>query len=265
MVDMLHEIHTMNRYRMGYVPPYLLTHPGPDVRMSYIQDLILFGEKKPYEQTDDFNFQRVKKRIISMTTEPEKLISSNRNLLASIKPDSPEAAMVHYILSQAYLAAADYNKAENELRKTMTTYPDKTILKTDLGVIFLKWGQYEMALSLLQEADKAERNNAYTLYNLAGTYEKTGELQRAAELYEGLITMIPDYSQLYFKLANVEASLGKKGEGFYYYGYYYFYEGDLEKAKRHYANAVSLLPQDSRMKADAENMLKKIARFEKED
>jgi len=101
MVKMLRKIHTMNRYRMGYVPPYLLTHPGPDVRMSYIQDLILFGEKKPHVQTDNFDFQRVKSRVISMTTEPEKLISSNRNLLASIKPDSPEAAMVHYILSQA--------------------------------------------------------------------------------------------------------------------------------------------------------------------
>jgi len=265
MVHMLGKIHTMNRYRMGYVPPYLLTHPGADIRMSYIQDLILFGEKKPYEQTDNFNFQRIKSRVISMTTEPEKLISSSLSLLTSINSDSREAAMVHYILSQAYLAAADYNKAENELRKTMADYPDKTILKTDLGVIFLKSGQYEAALSLLQKTDKEDRNNAYTLYNLAWIYEKTGKVQVAADLYEGLISIIPDYSQLYFQLANVEASLGKKGEGFYYYGYYYYYEGDLENAKRHYTKAISLLPRDSRMKIDAENMLKKIARFEKEE
>jgi len=265
MVDMLHEIHTMNRYRMGYVPPYLLTHPGPDVRMSYIQDLLLFSEKKPYEQTDEFNFQRFKSRVIGMTKEPVKLLSSYQDKLSSMEADSNKAAMVHYVLSQAYLAAADYVKAENELRKTMAVYPDKTILKTDLGVIFLKSGQYKMALSLLQEADKTERNNAYTLYNLAMTYEKTGELQKAADLYEGLISMMPDYSQLYFQLANVQGSLGNKGEGFYYYGYYYFYEGDLEKAKQHYAKALSLLPRESRKKAEAENMLKKIARFEKEE
>jgi len=46
MVDMLRKIHNMNRYRQGYVPPYLLTHPGPDIRMSYIQDLSMFSEKK---------------------------------------------------------------------------------------------------------------------------------------------------------------------------------------------------------------------------
>ena len=265
MVNTLHEIHTTNRYRMGYVPPYLLTHPGPDVRMSYIQDLILFSEKKPYIQTDNFNFQRFKSRVASLTKEPEKLVSFYQNQLSSLEKDSPEIAMIHYGLSQAYLAAADYMKAEDALRKAMEVYNDKTILKTDLGVIYFKSGNYKMALSQLQEAEKAERNNAYTIFNLAMTYEKTGELQKAADLYEGLLSMMPDYSQLYFQLANIKASLGNKGEGFYYYGNYYWYEGDLNNAKYHYTKAVSLLPQDNPLKKDAENMLKKITRFEKEE
>jgi predicted Zn-dependent protease len=67
MVDMLHELHTMNRYRMGYVPPYLLTHPGPDVRMSYIQDLIIFSDKKQYIQGDEFRFLRFKNRVLSLS------------------------------------------------------------------------------------------------------------------------------------------------------------------------------------------------------
>jgi predicted Zn-dependent protease len=71
MVNMLHEIHTMNRYRMGYVPPYLLTHPGPDVRMSYIQDLILFSEKKKYVKVDQFPFQRFKCRVLSLSKDPQ--------------------------------------------------------------------------------------------------------------------------------------------------------------------------------------------------
>ena len=137
-----------------------------------------------------------------------------------MEPGSNEAAMANYGLSQAYLAASYYMNAENELRKTMTVYNDKTILKTDLGVIFLKSGKYSMALSQLQEAEKAERNNAYTIFNLAMTYEKTDELQKASDLYERLLSMIPDYSKLYYQLANVKASSCKQGEGFYYYGYY---------------------------------------------
>jgi predicted Zn-dependent protease len=242
MVDMLHEIYTINRYRMGYVPPYLLTHPQPEVRMSYIQDLILFSEKKEYVQVDDFPFQRFKSRVISMTKEPMQLVLYYQKVLSSLEPDS-EAA----------------------LRKTLAFYPDKPILKADLGVIYLKSGRYDEALKLLQEAKRAERNNAYAGFYLAMAFEKTGKLQEASDLYEELLIMMPDYSQLYYQLANVKASLGKQGEGFYYYGYYYWYEGDLNSAKYHYSKALSLLPQDSQMKINAENMLKKIAQFEKEE
>jgi len=265
MVDMLHKIYTMNRYQQGYVPPYLLTHPNPDIRMSYIQDLILFSDKKPYIKFDEFPFQRFKSRVICLTREPMPLIQQYETAVKSMKPDTPEAAMDHYMLSQAYLAASDYEKAEEELRKTMSFYPNKTILKTDLGVISLKAGRDQMALSQLQEADNKERNDAYTTFYLAQALEKTGKLQEAASLYERLLTTIPTYSQLYYKLANVKGALNNQGEGFYYYGYYYWYEGDLKSAKHHFSKSVSLLPQDSHMRAEAQNMLKKIARIEKKD
>ena len=264
MVDMLHEIHTVNRYRMGYVPPYLLTHPGPDVRMSYIQDLILFSEKKPYVKTDEFPFQRFKSRVISLSKDPMQLIFYYQNTIAAMAPDSQATAMAHYVLSQAYLAAADYDNAERSLRRTMAFYPDKPILKADLGVIYLKSGRYDEAVDLLQETKRAERNNGYANFYLAVAYEKMGKLQEAADLYEELLVTMPDYAKLYYQLANLKAKLAKQGEGFYYYGYYYWYEGDLKSAQYHFSRSVALLPQENQKKADAENMVRKIAEFEKE-
>ncbi len=265
MVDMLHEIHTMNRYRMGYVPPYLLTHPGPDVRMSYIQDLVLFSPKKDYVQVDEFPFQRFKSRIISLSKDPMQLVTYYQNGIVSMEPGSQAAAMAHYVLSQAYLAAADYDNAEKSLRQTMAFYPDRPILQADLGVIYFRSGRYDESLNLLQEARRAEHSNAYAGFYLAMLDEKTGKLQAASDLYEDLLAMMPDYAKLYYQLANLKAKIDKQDEGFYYYGYYYWYEGDLLNAKRHFSRAVSLLPQESRKKADAENMLSKIARIEKEN
>jgi predicted Zn-dependent protease len=264
MVDMLHEIHTMNRYRMGYVPPYLLTHPGPDVRMGYIQDLILFSPKKQYIDVDEFPFQRFKSRVISLTKDPIQLISYYQNSVATMEPDSRASAMAHYVLSQAYLIAADYDKAETALRRTMAFFPDKQILQADLGVIYLKSGKYDEALNLLQTSKRTGRDNGYASYYLAMLYEKTGKLQMASELYEELLGIMPDYSKLYYQLANVKAKLNKQEEGFYYYGYYYWYEGNLTSAKNHFLQAVTMLPKDSRKKTEAENMLKKIDKFEKE-
>jgi predicted Zn-dependent protease len=264
MVNMLHEIHTMNRYRMGYVPPYLLTHPGPDVRMSYIQDLILFSEQKKYVTVDQFPFQRFKSRVISLSRDPVQLVSYYQRATATMEPDSQAAAMAYYVLSQAYLAAADFDKAEKSLGKTMAFFPNKQILKADLGIIYLKAGKFNEALGLLQETRRLERSNAYASFYLAQAYEKTGKLQAASELYEELLVMMPDYAKLYYQLANIKAKLNKEEEGFYYYGYYYWYEGNLLSAKTHFARAVALLPKDGQKKADAENMLRKISRFEKE-
>ncbi len=264
MVDMLREIYTINRYRMGYVPPYLLTHPGPEVRMSYIQDLILFSHKKKYEQVDEFPFQRFKSRVISLSKNPMELISYYQSTMDSMKPDSREAAMAHYLLSQAYLAASDYKNAEKSLRVTMDYFPDKPILKADLGVIYIKTGKYAEALALLEEARKADRNNGYAIFYLAMAYEKTGKLQEASALYEQLLVKMPDYTKLYYQLANLKAKMDRQGEGFYFYGYYYWYEGELQNAKHHFSRAVALLPPESLQKTEAEKMLRKIDRFEKE-
>ncbi len=264
MVHMLHEIHTMNRYRMGYVPPYLLTHPGPDVRMGYIQDLILFSPGKQYTEVDEFPFQRFKSRVISLSRDPMQLISYYQDAVTGMEPDSRESAMAHYVLSQAYVNAADYENAEKSLRTTMAYFPDKPALKADLGVIYLKAGRYDAALKLLQEAERENHNDGFTDFYLAMLYEKIGKLQEASDLYEELLVAMPDYTKLYYQLANLKAKLNKEGEGFYYYGFYYFYEGDLINAKHHFSKSVALLPKDSRMKTEAENVLKKIDRFEKE-
>ncbi len=265
MVNMLRKIHNINRYRQGYIPPYLLTHPGPDIRMSYIQDLALFSAPKKYQQTDEFLFQRFKSRIICMTKDPIQLIHYYQNVITSLVESDPEqAAMANYILSQAYLAAADYKNAEDALRKTMAFYPDRPILKADLGVLYLKSGRLEEALVNLQEARRAERDNAYATFYLAMTLEKTGKAKEASGLYEELLITIPDYAKLYYQLANVKASLGQQGEGFYYYGYYYWYEGDLNNARNYFTKAITLLPSESYLKTNAETMVKKIAQFEKE-
>ena len=95
-------------------------------------------------------------------------------------------------------------------------------------------------------------------------YEKIGKLQEAADLYEELLVVMPDYVKLYYQLANLKAQMKNQGEGFYYYGYYYWYVADMLSAKYHFTKSVALLPQESQKKALAENMLRKIARFEEQ-
>jgi predicted Zn-dependent protease len=263
MVEMLREIRNINRYRYGKIPQYLLTHPGPDVRMGYVQDLILFSEEKKYRKIDDFNFHRIKKRISAMTRDPVKLIFYYQGMLAANQLEQTEAIMIQYGLSQAYSAVAEYDKAEKSLREVISFFPSKTILKTDLAVIFMKTGRYQEALALLLDARKKNRQNAYTIYNLAQAHEKNGRPNEAIKLYEELTQLIPDYTKVYFQIGNIKSSQGDKGESHYNLGIYYWYEGDFSSAKHHFAQAIIYLPEESKQRNNAADMLKKIAKFEK--
>ena len=265
MVDMLREIRNVNRYRQGTIPPYLLTHPGPDMRMGYIQDLILFSDKKQYKIVDDFEFQRIKQRIISITKDPIKNIPYYQNVASTGQEANEDTVMLKYGLSQAYLAAAEYDKAAEVLQEVISYYPTKTILKTDLGVIYYKSGRYKDGLELLLAARRLNPKDAYTIYNLALTYEKAGRPTEAVKFYKELILLAPDFTKVYFHLGNIMATKGNKGEGYYNLGIYYWYEGDLSSARHHFSQAVKHLPADSKLYDNSLKLLEKIAKYTKQD
>jgi len=265
MVDMLRGIRKVNRYRHGTIPPYLLTHPGPDMRMGYIQDLILFSDKKQYRLVDDFEFQRIKQRIISITKDPIKNIPYYQNVVVTEQEETADTAMLKYGLSQAYLVAAEYDKAAKMLQEVISYYPTKPILKTDLGVIYYKSGRYEEGLESLSVARRLDPKNAFTIYNLALTLEKMGKVEEAVELYKELTLLIPDFTKIYFQLGNIMVTHDNKGEGYYNLGIYSWYEGDLPSAKHHFLQATKHLPAESKLHENSLILLKKISKYQKQD
>ena len=264
MVDMLSEIRNVNRYRHGRIPPYLLTHPGPDMRMGYIQDLVLFSDKKQYADVDDFEFQRIKQRLISITRDPIRMISYYQNVTAAAQQETPETMMLKYGLSQVYLAAAEFDKAAETLQEVIAYYPSRVILKTDMGVIHYKAGRYQQALDLLFETRRQKPKNGFTIYNLAMTLEKAGRLEEAIKYYEELILLIPDFTKVYFLLGNIKISHLNKGEGYYNLGIYYWYEGDLSSSRHHFTQAVKHLPAESQQRENSVKMLEKITKYQKQ-
>ncbi len=66
MVTMLQKMVRISKYRLGNTPPYLLTHPEPERRVGYVQDLLYIDKGKKYPEHSDFAFQRFKARILAL-------------------------------------------------------------------------------------------------------------------------------------------------------------------------------------------------------
>lgn len=263
MVEMLSTMRKISLYSGGNIPPYLQTHPQPEVRLGYVQDLLLFSKKMQYRKIDEFDFLRTKYRILTLTKPAGDLISSYSKKIPDIDKVTQANVMDLYGLALAYQANGEYAKAEEALKKVMVIQPDKSILKADLGVLSFEAGRYQEARKLLQEARAEDHEDAYASFYLARSLAQTGETSRAASLYEELLQVLPDYSSLYYQLGNIKAAAGDKGAGYYYLGNYYWYEGDANMARTHLSQALKMLPATAPLHDKAKEMLAKIERLEK--
>ncbi len=264
--DMLSMIQRMIRLSrsQGKVPPYLLTHPAPENRYGYIEDLLYQDQTpKAFKPADDFAFQRIKYRILSLTKEPQDILPQLLTKAQTADTKSVEGAMVHYGLFLAYLANREYTKAETELGTVMQRFPDRPILLADLGVLYLDSGQTAQALDTLNQAVQRDPTNAYALFNQAMALQQLGKANKALTIYQELLPVLPDYARLHYQIGQIKAGQGDTAAGHYELGVYHWYEGDVKTARYHLREAMRDQPDGSPIKRKAQELLATIDRLEK--
>ncbi len=264
METMLEKMHRVSVYRSANIPPYLLTHPEPKQRKGYVEDLMMASSSQPktYRPADNFLFLRMKYRVLSLTRDPSTFRA--QLLRKSSQGKEQQSIMAQYGLALLSQSGADYAKAESYLNSVIQTYPDRAILKTDQATLFMQSGRPNEALALLEAAHAAEPDCAHTTYTLAQTLEQRGEQQKALQLFEELLPVLPDQAKLYRTVGNLKTRLGKKGVGHYYLGHYFWMTGDAKSAKYHLNETLKDSAVEQSLAVKARTLLTDIERIEKD-
>lgn len=239
MLVMLNKMYKESKIRMGNIPPYLLTHPQPKLRMGYVEDLIHVKGTDQYRQFDQFAFRRLQKRIASLTIEPQKLYGKYRKE-AREATDEDVRKMATYGLALADMATGNYEQSVEKLREVMKFYPDQPVLLADLGMVYLQWGKLETALMYLEEARSKDPGSWYSTFYLARTLEQTGDIDRAEALYKQVQGYNADYPGVYFQLAQIASKKGNIGLSHLYLGKNAYYEGNFPNSIFHLKKARDL-------------------------
>ncbi|MCX5875325.1 MAG: M48 family metalloprotease [Deltaproteobacteria bacterium] len=262
MVSMLKKMRRVSRYQRKQVPTYLVTHPEPENRISYIEDLIQQDQQRKIQTQDEFAYQRFKYRVQALTRDTQSILPILKN-----KAEEPgilqSDPMVFFGLSQFYLANRDYQKAEESLQKVITRFPDKLILKTDLGRIKFEAGETKKALEIFQEIKKQAPDEAYNAYYLAKALQQAGEPAQAVLIYENLTERMPTYAKLYQEIGKIRAALGNKALGHYNLALYQYYEGSSLQARYHIEQALKGLSEKDPLFAKIQELRNKIVRIDK--
>ena len=266
MEEMLRTMRRITRYRSDQIPPYLLTHPNPEARMEYVQSLLDYQRSKVpqgyYKKTDNFDFLRMKHRVMVSASEPQKAKAYFSNILASGK-DQDERMMATYGLAILQAKEFNFTKGLKELAKVQSYFPGHSILDVDAGVMYLDSGDTGRAVVLLESAAKDDPDDMYAAFYLAQAYSKTGKIEAAEQLYREIMRTMPEYPQVYFELGRIKSGQGLVWESNFYLAKYYLYEGKIDYAKE-YLEKVKRNPASTEaIRNEAEELLDHLEKLEK--
>jgi predicted Zn-dependent protease len=260
MLAMLNKMYKESKIRMGNIPPYLLTHPQPKLRMGYVEDLMHVKGDSRFRQYDQFDFRRLQKRVASLTVEPQKLYGKYRKETREAT-DENVRKMATYGLALADMATGNYEQAVEKMREVMRFYPDRPVLLADLGMIYMQWGKLETAQMYLEEARSKDPGSWYTTFYLAMTLEQTGDIDRAEALYRQVLDHNGDYPKVYFQLAQIASKKNNEAQSHLLLGKNYFYEGNFPTSIFHLKKARDL-SSSHRDREEIQDILAKIKKIE---
>ena len=267
MKDMLRTMRRITRYRMGDVPQYLLTHPNPEARLSYVESLReIQGQQAPgsaLKKTDNFAFLRFRYRVLTQTTDLDRLRQYCTITLAQDK-NADSQRMARFGLALIEAENRRFDQALEQLAIVQEQYPDRDILKVDQAVILQKAGRLTEARALLEAQVRRDPTDIYGLFQLARVEAATGNSARAETLLLQVAQAMPEYPQVYFELGQIETNRGAVGIGIFYLGKYYLYQGREELAVQNLKRARRDTGVPEKMREEAKQILAELEHINKE-
>ena len=262
LLSMLAKMRRIAILKVGNPPPYLLTHPAPDQRQGYVQDLLISSPPPAglVSHRDDFHFNRIRYRTLVSTRDTSTLLP---RWLKKAESDDEEGWLARLGLALLYQQDGNFAKSRQYFTELIAHYPGQAILKADLGVTCFREGKTAEAIKLLDEAHAAAPNDAYTIFNLARALDETGQNARALELYQSMLSITPTFARLHFYLGRALAENGLMGQSHYYNGMYSWLEGNIPTARFHLQKALENLPAKDPMREKCRNLLEKMKQIEK--
>jgi len=262
LLSMLAKIRRISILKVGNPPSYLLTHPAPEQRQGYVQDLLLSSPPPAglVSHRDDFHFNRIRYRILVDTRDTTTLLP---RLLKKAENDNEEGWLARLGLALLYQRDGNFAKSRQYFSELIAHYPRQPILKTDLGVTCFREGKTAEAIKLLDEAHTADPRDAYSIFNLARALDETGQNVPALDLYQSMLSITPTFARLHFYLGRALAENGQVGQSDYYNGMFSWLEGNIPTARFHLQKALENLPAQDPLREKSRNLLEKMKQLEK--
>lgn len=263
MRGMLRTMRRVTRYRMNNVPQYLLTHPNPEARVDYVESLIEVDRRqapgRAWRSTDNFDFLRFRARVLVRSGDLNRL---RQNCLISLNRN-PGDHMARYTLALIEAENRNFAEALKLLAVVRQRFPERGILAADQAAILHAAGRPQEARQLLTARLAAAPDDLYSLFLLAEVEAALGNARSAELLLHRVAREMPEFPQVYFELARLEAGRGQEGRSTFYLGKHYLFLGREDLAMQNLGRAAKDATVPASMQEEAKQIMARQAAIKK--
>lgn len=226
------------------IPKYLLTHPGPEERITYIDDL--WKSHPCYERHKEnlFTLHRIQVKLKVMATPSAEAIEMYRGILKK----KPENLMATYGYALSLDKARRFNEALEVFARISKLAPDPTAFHLDEAKTLFHSGRYKETIKLLTAYLEKRPSDVSGKYFLARAYLETGRAKKALPYFKSLKRLMPEWDDMpefLLQLGRCYTVLHRPGFAHYYLFRYYSLTGNIRIAEYHKKKALAVLPKDS--------------------
>lgn len=116
-------------------------------------------------------------------------------LAIGLNPDNP---LAYYNRGYAYMKTAQYQKAINDLEKSLKLEPENYRAYLNLGKCYTSLKQYDNAIGIYREGSGIKNDYAPMYFNAGIAFHKSGRFQESIEAYDKAIKLDGAKAKYYF-------------------------------------------------------------------
>ncbi len=258
IITFLNRIYKISLTMMPNIPPYLLTHPAVENRISLLENLLQMAPKPagPFKSFE--NFKKVRTRAFAEERDPQVAITHFQSLIDanSIQWEG------YYGLGLAYRKMGRFDKSIEALQRAHSSAPQDLDVSRELGIVYFLSGKVDQAIVDLEAvrsgSGEDQSNDFMTLYYLGRAYQEKGDFGKALPLFLKVKKERPDLAEIYHSLGSIYGRMGQKGLSHFYFGKNFQLKWEKNNALLHFRTAMEWLERGSPEREEAQREIKEL-------
>jgi predicted Zn-dependent protease len=258
MINFLNRIQRVSLAMAPSIPPYLLTHPAIENRISLLGNLLQMGPKStgPFKTFENFN--KIRTKAFAEEREPQAAITYFQSLIDA----NSNYWEGYYGLGLAYRKMGRLDKSMEALQHAHSLAPKDPDVSRELGIVYFLSGKVDQAIENLEAirstSGEGQNNDLMTLYYLGRGYQEKGDFTQALPLLLKVQKEEPEFIDVYHDLGSVYGRTGQKGVSHFYFGKYFKLKRERNNALLHFRTAMEWLERGSPEREEAQREIKEL-------